>query len=303
MTTVVYETSSVRPAPQFPPRPGHPSPLRAGHANPTPPRLRTQREGRRAHQRVPTAHVYKIPLIFGLLGTVRFTSIYNVLTLTTPYAADLAHPLFSTSLIQGGCALMQVTVAGHRHGGRNYDDPLSMVRLCNLGNHGGPPGCPRAYPVTATVTATSTMTACSHTYPGITSTVVDITRWQKIAMVSGRGGNSKVTTTVTAVGGATVAAGGIRSSNQSPTLRQSENARRRPPWAPWFMFNNASRREDEDAVAALFSVIIISILAAHEAVKHGMSDADHTDSTSVGESHMLERLGKGCGKARKITRL
>ncbi|KAH9166112.1 hypothetical protein EDB89DRAFT_1910950 [Lactarius sanguifluus] len=45
------------------------------------------------------------------------------------------------------------------------------------------------------------------------------------------------------------------------------------------------------------------LMQAPMPMKHGMSDADHTDSTSVGESHILERLGKGCGKARKTTAL
>ncbi|KAH9015390.1 hypothetical protein EDB84DRAFT_1443484 [Lactarius hengduanensis] len=102
MTTVVYDTSSVRPATQFLPRPGHPSPLRAGHANPAPPRPRTQREGCPRH-------------------------VMN----TCP---DLAHPPLSTSPIQAPRAHNNnnnTAKAGWRDidGGRNHDDPLSVAPL------------------------------------------------------------------------------------------------------------------------------------------------------------------------------
>ncbi|KAH9027825.1 hypothetical protein EDB85DRAFT_2171003 [Lactarius pseudohatsudake] len=152
MTTVVYDTSSVRPATQFLPRPGHPSPLRAGHANPAPPRPRTQREGCPRH-------------------------VMN----TCP---DLAHPPLSTSPIQ----------APRAHNNNNntakaVPKPIQVtapLTLCAHNNHDGDRYLNHDRHV---------MTACSHGYPGITSTVVDITRWQKIAMVSGGRGDSKVTTT------------------------------------------------------------------------------------------------------------
>ncbi|KAH9038514.1 hypothetical protein EDB85DRAFT_2273050 [Lactarius pseudohatsudake] len=86
------------------------------------PHKKASKRGGEYNQCVPAVRVYKTPLIFGLLEYCRFRHIFHdVLTLTAPYAADLAHPPSSTSpkppindydTATAGCAPKQAMTAG-----------------------------------------------------------------------------------------------------------------------------------------------------------------------------------------------